>query len=143
MGSNLTDNSASVNHAPISSWNQPVLSNKGKVSCSGFELTTVKHPYITSQAGCFLQPYCSVLVNSRNAFERYIHKDKQYRLFHSGTKIKTNPNQTYEYVMISLLFCFFVTTICIEGAFVAFANLPCGLKDGIICIAIYFKEFIL
>ena len=29
-----TSNSANVNHAQNSSWNQPVLSNKGKVSCS-------------------------------------------------------------------------------------------------------------
>ena len=46
---------ADVNHARIRSWNQPVLSNKGKVSCSrkqqgpllGLELTTDRHPAIT------------------------------------------------------------------------------------------------
>ena len=48
---------AYVNHARIRSWNQPVLSNESKVSCSrkqreplmGFELTTDKYPPITSQ----------------------------------------------------------------------------------------------
>jgi len=47
---------AYVNHARIRSWNQPVLSNEGKVSCStkqrqplmGLELKTDKHPRITS-----------------------------------------------------------------------------------------------
>jgi len=42
---------AYVNHARIRSWNQPVLSNEGKVSCSrkqrgpllGLELTTDRH----------------------------------------------------------------------------------------------------
>ena len=48
---------AYVNQAWIRSWNQPVLSNEGKVSCSrkqrkpltGLELTTDRHPPITSQ----------------------------------------------------------------------------------------------
>ena len=48
---------AYVNHARIRSWNQPVLSNEGKVSCSskqrgpllGLELTTERHPPTTSQ----------------------------------------------------------------------------------------------
>ena len=48
---------AYVTHSPICSWNQPVLSNESKVSCSrkqrvplmGLELTTDKHPLITSQ----------------------------------------------------------------------------------------------
>ena len=54
---------AYVDHARISSWNQPVLSNEGKVSCSrkqqgpllGLELTTDKHPPTTSQTLTFLQ----------------------------------------------------------------------------------------
>ena len=45
------------NHAQIRSWNQPLLSNEGKVSCSrkqpeplmGLKLTTDRHPPITSQ----------------------------------------------------------------------------------------------
>jgi len=44
---------AYVNHARIRSWNQPVLSNEGKVSCSrkqrGLELTTDRYPRTTSQ----------------------------------------------------------------------------------------------
>ena len=44
---------AYVNYARIRSWNQPILSNKGKASCSrkqlGFTLTTGRHPLITSQ----------------------------------------------------------------------------------------------
>ena len=48
---------AYVNHTRIRSWNQPVLSNKGKVSCSrkqleplmGLEIKTDRHPPITSQ----------------------------------------------------------------------------------------------
>jgi len=48
---------AYVSHARISSWNQPVLNNEGKVTCSrkqrerlvGLELTTDRHPPITSQ----------------------------------------------------------------------------------------------
>ena len=48
---------AYVNHARIRSWNQPVLSNEGKVSGSrkqrgpllGLELTTDRHPPTTSQ----------------------------------------------------------------------------------------------
>ena len=48
---------AYVNHAQILSWNQPILSNEGKVSCSrkqgwlllGLELTTDRHPSTTSQ----------------------------------------------------------------------------------------------
>ena len=48
---------AYVNHARIRSWNQPVLSKEGKVSCSrkergpllGLELTTDRHPRTTSQ----------------------------------------------------------------------------------------------
>ena len=47
---------AYVNHAQIHAWNQPVLSNEGKVSCSrkqreplmGLELTTDRHQPITS-----------------------------------------------------------------------------------------------
>ena len=46
-----------VYHARIHSWNQPVLSNEGKVSCLrkqrgpllGLELTTDRHPPTTSQ----------------------------------------------------------------------------------------------
>ena len=45
---------AYVNYARIRSWNQPILSNKGKASCSrkqlGFTLTTGRHPLITSQS---------------------------------------------------------------------------------------------
>jgi len=45
---------AYVKHARMRSWNQPVLSNKGKVSCPrkpmiGLELTIDSHPPITSQ----------------------------------------------------------------------------------------------
>ena len=48
---------AYVNHARIRSWNQPVLSKEGKVSCSrkergpllGLELTSDRHPPTTSQ----------------------------------------------------------------------------------------------
>jgi len=48
---------AYVNHAQICSWNQPVLSNEGKVYCSRkqrellikLKLTTDRHPPITSQ----------------------------------------------------------------------------------------------
>ena len=48
---------AYVKHPWIHSWNQPVLSNEGKVSCSrkqwepliGLELMTDRHPPITSQ----------------------------------------------------------------------------------------------
>ena len=48
---------AYVNHARIRSWNQPVLSNEGKVSCSrkqrgpslGLKLTTDRYPPTTSQ----------------------------------------------------------------------------------------------
>ena len=48
---------ASVNHARIRSWNQPVLSNESKVSCSrkqreplmGLKLTTDRYPPIMSQ----------------------------------------------------------------------------------------------
>ena len=48
---------AYVNHEQICSWNQPVLSNKGKVACSrkqwepfmGFKLITDRYPPITSQ----------------------------------------------------------------------------------------------
>ena len=48
---------AYVNHTQIHSWNQPVLSNQSKVSCSrkqrgpliGLKLTTDKYPPITSQ----------------------------------------------------------------------------------------------
>jgi len=48
---------AYVNHAPIRSWNQPVLSNEGKVPCSRkereplmeFKLTTGMHSPITNQ----------------------------------------------------------------------------------------------
>ena len=48
---------AYVNHARMRSWNQPVLSNDGKASCSrkqrgpllGLELTTDRHPPTTSQ----------------------------------------------------------------------------------------------
>jgi len=48
---------ASVNHAQICSWNQPVLSNDGRVYCLrkqrepliGFKLTTDRHPPIMSQ----------------------------------------------------------------------------------------------
>ena len=48
---------AYVNHARFRSWNQPVQSNEGKVSCSrkqreplmGLKLTTDRHPPITSQ----------------------------------------------------------------------------------------------
>ena len=48
---------AYVNHDSMRSWNQPVLRNDGKVSCSrkqrvplmGLEMTTDKHPLITSQ----------------------------------------------------------------------------------------------
>ena len=48
---------ASVNHDRIRSWNKPVLSNEGKVSCSrkqrkpllGLELTTVRHAPNLSQ----------------------------------------------------------------------------------------------
>jgi len=48
---------AEVNYAHICSWNQPVLSNEGKVSCSrkqrmplmGLELKTDKFPLIISQ----------------------------------------------------------------------------------------------
>ena len=56
---------AYVAHARNRSWNQPVLSNLGKVSCSRkqsdplmeLELTTVRHPPITSQtvANCIYQ----------------------------------------------------------------------------------------
>jgi len=49
--------SAYVNHPPIRSWNQPVLSNKSKVFCSrkqleplmGLKLTTNRHSPIMSQ----------------------------------------------------------------------------------------------
>ena len=48
---------ANVDKARICSWNKPVLSNEGKVSCSrkqreplmGFELMTDRHPWIMSQ----------------------------------------------------------------------------------------------
>jgi len=48
---------AYVNHARIHSWNQPILSNEDNISCSrkqqqpliGLELTTDRHPLITSQ----------------------------------------------------------------------------------------------
>ena len=48
---------AYVNHARIRSWNQPALSNEGKISSSrkqrdpslGLKLTTDKHPPTTSQ----------------------------------------------------------------------------------------------
>jgi len=48
---------AYVNHARICFWNQPVLSNESKISCSrkqrgplmGLELTTDMYPPITSQ----------------------------------------------------------------------------------------------
>jgi len=56
---------AYVNHARICFWNQPVLSNESKVSCSGkqweplmgLELMTDKHRPITSQT-------CSSLCHS-------------------------------------------------------------------------------
>ena len=66
-----------VNHAWICSWNQPVLSNEPKAFClrkpwkplMGLELTTDKHPPITSQTRyplrlaaplfiCAAQPLC-------------------------------------------------------------------------------------
>ena len=64
--------SAYVNHAQIRSWNQPVLSNEGKVSCSGkqrgpllgLELMTDRHRPTTSQTSyplrhCFII-FCTV-----------------------------------------------------------------------------------
>ena len=58
---------AYVNHARIRSWNEPVLSNEGKVPCSrkqrgpllGLELTTDRHPPTTSQTRyplCYAAP---------------------------------------------------------------------------------------
>ena len=52
---------AYVNHAWIRSWNQPVLSNEGKVSCSrkqqepllGLDLTTDRHPSTLIQTGSY------------------------------------------------------------------------------------------
>jgi len=58
-------NFAFVNKAQIHSWNQPVLSNKGKISCSrkqleplvGLELTTdplwCRHSTLFAMPGCF------------------------------------------------------------------------------------------
>ena len=65
---------AYVDHARISSWNQPVLSNEGKVSCSrkqqgpllGLELTTDKHPPTTSQTRYPLTDF-----EKKNSIERY------------------------------------------------------------------------
>ena len=61
---------AYVNHARIRSWNQPVLSNESKVSCSrkqrgplmGLELTTDRYPPITSQTRYPLRHPASVRV---------------------------------------------------------------------------------
>ena len=55
---------AYVNHARIRSWNQPVLSSEGKVSCSrkqreplmGLELMNDGYPPITSQTRYPLSP---------------------------------------------------------------------------------------
>mgnify|MGYP000488247438 CR=1 FL=1 len=71
---------AYVNQARIRSWNEPVLSNEGKVSCSrkqrgpllGLELTTDRHPPTTSQTRyplCHAAPY--VLVEAERGFEVY------------------------------------------------------------------------
>ena len=61
---------AYVNHARIRSWNQPVLSNESKVSCSrnkrgplmGLELMTDKYPSITSQTRYPLRHAASMYV---------------------------------------------------------------------------------
>ena len=53
---------ASVNHARIHSWNQPVLSNESKVSCTrkqrgplmGLKLTTDRYPPIWTDTGNWL-----------------------------------------------------------------------------------------
>ena len=66
---------AYVNHARIRSWNEPVLSNEGKVSCSrkqqkplmGLELTTDRHPPTTSQTRyplCHAAPYVTLFNRS-------------------------------------------------------------------------------
>ena len=62
---------AYVNHARIRSWNQPVLSNENKVSCSrkqrgplmGLEFTTDRYPPITRRATyCDTPPLKSVIL---------------------------------------------------------------------------------
>ena len=65
---------AYVNHAPMRSWNQPVLRNDGKVSCSrkqrvplmGLELQTDKHPLITSRTRYPLRPSKKIESMKRN-----------------------------------------------------------------------------
>ena len=68
---------AYVNQAWISSWNQPVLSNEGKVSCSmkqrgallELELTTDRHPPTTSRTHYPLRhaaPYAALRKSSDN-----------------------------------------------------------------------------
>jgi len=68
---------AYVNQAWISSWNQPVLSNEGKVSCSmkqrgallELELTTDRHPPTTSRTHYLLRhaaPYAALRKSSDN-----------------------------------------------------------------------------
>ena len=75
--------SAYVNHAQIRSWNQPVLSNEGKVSCSrkqrgpliGLELTTDRYPLITSQTRYPLRHIASsllVLVFASSVYCKYV-----------------------------------------------------------------------
>ena len=66
---------AYFNHARIRSWNQPVLSNEGTVSCSqkhreplmGLELTTVRLPSTTRQTRYQLHHAASVVHKLRNS----------------------------------------------------------------------------
>jgi len=81
---------AYVNNARIHSWNQPVLSNEGKVSCStkywesllGLKLTTDRHPQTMSQ--------------TRYQLHFFVHKYKKLVVM----LIQSQPNNRESYTCI-------------------------------------------
>ena len=108
---------AYVNHAQIRSWNQPVLSNESKVSCSmkqrgplmGIELTTDRYPPITSQT-CYPLRHAA----SRIGFSGLYIPQEHYFI------CTLWPWSTDEYVIIRTFFC---------NEYLW----KCDLWDGLIC----------
>jgi len=97
---------AYVNHARIHSWNQPLLSNEGKVSCSrkqqgpllGLELTTDRHPPTTSQTSYPLRQAAFTKSLRFYMFDSILHiclciffALSNTSLFHDITSVQSSP----------------------------------------------------
>ena len=87
---------AYVNHARIRSWNQPVLSNQSKVSCSrkqrgplmGLELTTNRYPPITSPTRYAASIYLYKCIWTRHEMKvsTFVKTDSGFSSFHMVQK---------------------------------------------------------